>query len=67
MEVIPPAVFSTGETHLDCWVQFWASQYKRDVDLENKLMTSHKYDQGFGVCEIQGKGEETGLIQPWED
>lgn len=27
--------FSTDETRLDCWVQFWAPQHKREMDILN--------------------------------
>lgn len=29
----PSSLFSTGETNLECWVRFWADQYKRGMDL----------------------------------
>lgn len=32
----PSLLLSTGETHLECWARFWASQYKRDVDIQKR-------------------------------
>ncbi|KAK4830310.1 hypothetical protein QYF61_009815 [Mycteria americana] len=29
----PSPLLSTAETHLECWVQCWAPQYKRDMDI----------------------------------
>jgi len=29
----PSHLLSTGETHVGCWVQCWAPQYKRSMDL----------------------------------
>jgi len=29
----PSPLFTTGETHLECWVQVWTSLYKRHMDM----------------------------------
>ncbi|KAK4829977.1 hypothetical protein QYF61_008108 [Mycteria americana] len=30
-------LFSTGETYPECWVQFWAPQYKKDMDFLDQV------------------------------
>lgn len=30
-------LLSTGETYLECWIQFWDSQHKRDMELLERV------------------------------
>ncbi|GAB0188186.1 ADP-ribosyl cyclase/cyclic ADP-ribose hydrolase 1-like [Grus japonensis] len=41
----PSPLLSTGETHLECWVQFWAPQYEGVTDMLGAcLAKGHKDD-----------------------
>jgi len=33
----PSPLLRPGETHLECWIRCWAPQYKRDVDLLERV------------------------------
>lgn len=33
----PSSLLSFGEAHLECWIQCWAPQCKRDLDLQKRV------------------------------
>lgn len=50
--------FSIGETQLDCWVQCWAPQHKRDMDIPD--------DEGKGPPLLWEKAKRAGAVSPGE-
>jgi len=51
-------MLSLGETHLECWAQCWAPQYKPDMDnTEESPVNENKVNQGTGAPVIQGEVE----------
>lgn len=33
----PSSLFSPDEAHLECWIHFWAAQYKRDMNILEQI------------------------------
>ncbi|GAB0179961.1 cAMP-dependent protein kinase inhibitor alpha [Grus japonensis] len=56
-------LLSTSETYLECWVELWPLQYKRDKDM---LLKGQKDDEGTGTSDVQGDAERAGTAQPGE-
>lgn len=63
---VTSSLFSTGETHLKCWVQFWGPIKRHEltgVSPVLKMIQSSTEDAlGFGPSEIQREAERTGTV-----
>jgi len=56
-------VLSSGETHLECWVQGWVPQYERDGDiLEQAWRRATKVVKGLEHLSYQERLRELALF-----
>ncbi|RMC17373.1 hypothetical protein DUI87_05954 [Hirundo rustica rustica] len=61
----PASLLSSREAHLECCVQFWASQDKRDMEILEQLMCHSlglRHGDGEAIFSILGKTEAPSLI-----
>ncbi|GAB0191964.1 hypothetical protein GRJ2_001661700 [Grus japonensis] len=59
----PSPLLSAGETQLECWVQFWAPQCKRDMDrLEQVQQRPTNMMKGLECQRYEERLRELGLF-----
>ena len=59
----PALLLCTGETYLECCIQTWSSQYRRDVDLlEHAQRRATKMIQGIEYLSYETRQRELGLF-----
>jgi len=61
--VILPLCSALVRPYLECCIQMWSPQYRRDIDL---LECVHKNDPWNGTPLLQGQAERAGAVQPGE-
>lgn len=63
----PAPLLGTTETHLECWIQRWAPQYKRDVSMLERVQQRAADDEGTGASLIRRKAGRAGHVQAGEE
>jgi len=58
----PSPVLRPGETYLECWVQSWADQYKRQNRLEQVQKRATRMIKGREHLSHKARLKETGLL-----
>ena len=61
-EVIVPLYSALVKPHLQCCVQVWSPQYKKDRELLERVQRSHKDDQGAAAPPCKDRLRELGLF-----
>lgn len=64
-EVILPVHSVLVSPHLQCWVQFWGPQSRRDTELLERVQ--RRATKMIKDLHVGGKAERTGTVQPGEE
>ncbi|KAK4830432.1 hypothetical protein QYF61_011140 [Mycteria americana] len=67
-EVILPLCFILMRPHLEYCIQFWSPQYKKNMDLSERLQRrATKMVTGLDHLSCSRKAESTGVVQPGQE